>query len=953
MISNLSSSSETSVLGPELDVREQLRRLLRDSAILYSTDEQPIRHRNGQVAPWAFYSWHATLTSEGLRLAAENLLERLHTYRSTQLVSYGYTAAPLLSACVLLGKGRYTGASIRERRKPYLSCRRIEGPFDKNRPVVVIDDSLSSGTSLKKAIVAVEEEGGEVEGALALVHFPFRGGLEWANSLGYRVETLFDIWTDLEMAKTIESSDMRLLPRPASSGMKLPNGLAPAVLARRAAEAYLQSGLVPLPPASLDCQYDASGGTFVSFRRRADDFRMHRDGFWHFPPDAGNACVDLVLATVITLRNSFGAIHKGNLDELKIAATFFGQLEPVAPSKLDFDRYGIVVRSRVLPNKRGGALPNTQVFISEIEQYRHARVVNAGIDTYEPHDLYRHTLVKCVEPGEDWLAFGIAAGPETSWWRDRQIGERLTSRAREILRAQAADHADRDALPQCLIPARIHGAAVKLYDRGILIGYGVALGDQIDACLSHAVRKAISEDRFKAVQPRPDLDSLTVVVSVLHHPEHLGSAPVSEVAKKLRRGLDALAVTSNDRTTVLLPSALTYNDWSRQEFVQAALAKSGNPGQCLWTTVQVAEWVENRGAVSPLRFGFPYREPGPYTIEAAESDIRLLATYILHSIGSDGIPCYWLNPVTGEKQHTGTSARSLHGLLTLDSAGRFFGERAWCETAERGFRYCLSHVSNGSVYLPDRSAGTLGDCVLLAALARGGTNLVHAEPARQIATALASLFRQDGRISAFPKRLEFPDDQDYLPGGVLWAIGEYCRATGFPHPVTAANVEFYRRRFSAVPNWGMAGWQPQGWRAIYELTGDRAQAEVAFECADWAVNQQLEKNGAFLEDLSPDEPSFDSGFIAEGIAAAWAIALECGDHRRATRYEQSWRDAMRFLQTLFIYPGDNFGMASGELAIGGVRCMLSRSDIRIDQVSHCLSALVSGAQILRRKSTHA
>ena len=36
-------------------------------------------------------------------------------------------------------------------------------------PVVVIDDSLSSGTSLRKAIQTLEEEGFDVEGAVAMV----------------------------------------------------------------------------------------------------------------------------------------------------------------------------------------------------------------------------------------------------------------------------------------------------------------------------------------------------------------------------------------------------------------------------------------------------------------------------------------------------------------------------------------------------------------------------------------------------------------------------------------------------------------------------------------------------------------------------------------------------------------------------------------------------------------
>ena len=62
---------------------------------------------------------------------------------------------------------------------------------------------------------------------------------------------------------------------------------------------------------------------------------------------------------------------------------------------------------------------------------------------------------------------------------------------------------------------------------------------------------------------------------------------------------------------------------------------------------------------------------------------------------------------------------------------------------------------------------------------------------------------------------------------------------------------------------------------------------------------------------------------------------------------RGWLEAMQFMTTLIIYPEDVFAMRAGDLAVGGVRCMLSRSDIRIDQVSHCLSALVAGASLLR------
>jgi hypothetical protein len=401
----------------------------------------------------------------------------------------------------------------------------------------------------------------------------------------------------------------------------------------------------------------------------------------------------------------------------------------------------------------------------------------------------------------------------------------------------------------------------------------------------------------------------------------------------------------------LLPSALTYNNWSATEFVQVALARTGGPAEkCRFTTYQTAEWVSGRHGVFPLRFGFPVHERKAFDLAQAESSIGRLATYIYKSIGTDGLPCYALGPVTGERVHAGTAARSLHGLLTLDAAGEFLGVPEWRASALCGLEQCLRYVRNGAVQLPERSNGGLGDCVLLAATARSGSELVFSRAARELAANLAAQFRTDGRISPYLKRLEFPDDQDYFPGAALWAMGEYCRATGFACPAASTHLDWYQKRFRSIPNWGMAGWQPQGWKSLFQLTHDTSHADMAFACADWAVEQQLEKNGAFLEDLSPDEPSFDTGFIAEGIAAAWNIAVMVGDDARAGRYERSWCQAMGFMTTLMVYPEDTFCMRTGDLAVGGVRSMLSRSDIRIDQVSHCLSALVEGAKLLWQRS---
>jgi len=284
------------------DLRQELQDLLRRQAILYSTPSAPITHRTGEISEWAFYSWNITLTQKGLRLAAKAILDALKSFGSTQLASYGYTGLPILSACILESRGRYTGLSIRERRKTHLTNRRVDGAIDRNRSVVIIDDSLSSGTSLHKAITALEEEGLEVEGTIALVHFPYRGSKDWANAGGYRTVTLFDIWSDLGMA-AIDSPYRGVHRREPwqLSTEQMPDGIAPPALARLVAEFYLSTRQIPRWPLRLDSSYDARGGTYVSFRRRTNDNRVGRDGFWHFDPSDSDPARDVVLATIDTL----------------------------------------------------------------------------------------------------------------------------------------------------------------------------------------------------------------------------------------------------------------------------------------------------------------------------------------------------------------------------------------------------------------------------------------------------------------------------------------------------------------------------------------------------------------------------------------------------------------------------------------------------------------------------
>jgi orotate phosphoribosyltransferase/AMMECR1 domain-containing protein len=928
--------------GLRADVKEELRQLLRREAILYSTPAQPITHRNGEPSDWAYYSWHVTLTERGLRLAAHALLQSLQAFESTQLASVGYTGLPLLSACILEGRGRYTGLSVREKRKPYLTNRRVDGVLDRSRPVVVIDDSLSSGTSLHKAITALEDEGLEVEGSIALVHFPYRGAKEWANAAGYRTVTLFDIWQDLGMAAMDGGYRGAYRERGEVAVDVMPEGLSPPELARRVAEYYLRTERVPRWPSRLDAPYDARGGTYVSLRQHADDSRAARDGFWHFDPSDADAARDVVLATVDTLQRSGALLSLASLDHLKFGVSFFGPLEEIAPSRLDFDRYGIVARSTVWPDKLGGALPNTQVFISDIEQYRHARETNAGIEAGEPHALYRHTIHKVVEAGHTWPSYGCEEGSATSWWRDEGLGRLVTERARQTIAALCAGAtAPRAPLARSL-PIPIEGVAITVYVRGV-VGYGLSYAGDLAGGIAEAAQAVCEDSRF-AAQRAGDASAWALVVSVLHSGEALEGGERWQVERKIRRGLDAVSLEQGGERTSVLPSALVYNNWSRADLLDALEdVAGGKQPRHAWRTHQVAAWVSQVSGVRALRFGFPAVEAVPVTAQQVTAMIDLLAGHVFRAIDAGGIPAYSLCPTDAAPVRRGTAGRVVHALYTLRIAGVLRGRADWMEAAVRGVEQCLASVRDGMLELDEHVGGPLAEAVLLTAGSVCGFE--HTTVCRQLAQRVADWVHDSGWIGAGVKRLDNPQDQEFLPGAVAWAIANYCRAAhqALP-PALAAARRFYARRLSEYPTWG-SPWLAQGWSMLHAVSGDAEDAAVVYGAADWAMAGQLEKNGAFLETLSPHEPSFNAGFIAEGLAGAWRTAQARGDLERAHRYAESWRKAMGFVRTLMLDTSAVFAFRCPEQAVGGVRCTLSRSDLRIDQVSHALHALVEGAQL--------
>jgi orotate phosphoribosyltransferase len=79
--------------------------------------------------------------------------------------------------------------TVRKEPKTHGTGRLIEGPFQPGDSVVVIEDTITTGSSALRAIGAVRESGGSVAGVLALVDRE-EGGREALEAQGHRVVSL-------------------------------------------------------------------------------------------------------------------------------------------------------------------------------------------------------------------------------------------------------------------------------------------------------------------------------------------------------------------------------------------------------------------------------------------------------------------------------------------------------------------------------------------------------------------------------------------------------------------------------------------------------------------------------------------------------------------------------------------------------------------------------------------
>jgi orotate phosphoribosyltransferase/AMMECR1 domain-containing protein len=948
--------------------RVELLELLLQDAILHRSPDQPVLSRDGTSARWMLDSLAVTLSPKGGQLAGACALELLKRFDGRQLATYGLTGIPILQSC-LLQDPRYRGLLVRKERKQHGSLKLIEGSINKDEPVVLLDDSVSSGLSMDEATERLEEAGLRVEGGICLVRFGWDGGYAHMQKRGYHMEAVYDIWDDfmsqMEGEELPLANPSKWFPEFGWSSKRAPEGLHPAALARCVVSEYLLSGELLRPPDRLDDNYDSAGGAWVSIRSREDIYRRHaRDGYWHFPLEQRESTAkDIVMASLRTAAD-LPAGDEGIrlINESGFAVTFFGALEHCNPGQLDNDRYGIVVRSLERTGRMGGALPRMPGIRGEWEQFQHARMKNGQLMAFEPYEIFRHEVRKVVEPEIVWQSTGVPAPDKLPWHQDKEICGLLAKQARQAVLAALGNGPEPLApLDDILITEDLDSIYLTIYIDGQLRGcMGSAIRD-LNQDLERLAKAALEDERFVSTTSQESssnreerlvsAESVAVSVSLLFNPLDLGELPPDEVGRYYRHGQQTVMVYRDNKVGLLLPFVAATNNLDSREFVEAVIEKAGlvEPPY-YWCRFDCVTWLAAHEGVWPMVGGFP-------SINVRSQTLKELATrhrafhieYLLRHLQEDGTfySCY--QPFQNRLYQRIEPARLAHGAWVLARSARMFGEEKLQGAAEKLTRYLLREVDqDGEQIWLVRKNEENPSVAEIAFLSLALGNLPESETLRSLKRTLAitlwsCIQLPHGRIATHRR----PDSlleafQDYTPGQVLLALGAACEenSSTIDEAKLYSAFRYYRHRFRHKRHFGQVTWLMQAFAKWWQLTHQSCFAEMTFEVADWLLSYQQEKTGAFINDHQPETPGYTTAVYLEGIAAAAHVAAGLNDEARYQTYYRSFAQAVTFLDRLIIQDRDQWILPNLEWARGGLRQGLYYSEVRIDFVQHSLSALL-------------
>jgi orotate phosphoribosyltransferase len=170
-----------------------LRNTLKDLLLARSVRRGDFVLASGRRSSFYVDARRTTMSGDGLAIVGGLGLDRLAVRGWTPRAVGGMTlgADPIAYALALTARRRgqlLDAFTVRKQSKDHGTAQRIEGCFGAGYPVVIVEDVLTTGRSARDAIAAVQAEGGNILGVMAVLDRE-EGGREAIEREGFLVET--------------------------------------------------------------------------------------------------------------------------------------------------------------------------------------------------------------------------------------------------------------------------------------------------------------------------------------------------------------------------------------------------------------------------------------------------------------------------------------------------------------------------------------------------------------------------------------------------------------------------------------------------------------------------------------------------------------------------------------------------------------------------------------------
>jgi len=508
---------------------------------------------------------------------------------------------------------------------------------------------------------------------------------------------------------------------------------------------------------------------------------------------------------------------------------------------------------------------------------------------------------------------------------------------------------------------------VTIRVRGAVRGCWPATANSLPAAIESSVRATLRDPRFEWIS-RAELGQALLEVWIQD-----SSRAITRVLPQHLWGSHGLEVRGRDRSAFYLPYVgVETESRDPDEFLERLYGKGRlwSAGSREASQLFETEWTHVvEGKQSARRF-FRLRADDQHERPSLPQMAAEAGRHLLNIQRFDGSYTYQYDPLRGVA--VAAEINIVRIILSTYALARFAAlltrnsdpgcdAAPFLEGAARGLSFIrgrLAQNADGAHFRDDQGEALLGSTALsLLAFAYFPDAAATSDVTPLLTNAV--LTSQNGE-GWFPNDLLHPDQadqQDFAPGqAILALLKQNSRPLQDILPALERAFGFYSTRSVAQASRFFLAWQCKAWCEMWRRTRIDRYADLAFRLLDQLATFQIGpaencpadfvggyRASADRAGVTP--PTFLVSLFTEAAALGWHVAVETGDHARATSYKQIVLRGIDCMHRLQISEDQHFMFVDPELAVGGLRRDLASFQLRCDYAAHALTCLTTAIEL--------